>query len=77
VKKAPGHGRPRVALGLAYMEAGRLDAAERQLLIAVDLEPWDQRAVCALEAVRIRRSAGLQPATQAAGLVTAGLEGNR
>jgi hypothetical protein len=74
VRKAPGRARPRVALALAYVDAGRLDAAEQQLMIAVDREPWDQRAGCVLDAVRIRRGVGL---ALAQGFVKAGSEGSR
>ena len=77
VKKSPGRSRPRVALALAYMDAGRLDAAEQQVMIAVDREPWDQRAACVLDAVRIRRGASLELAQDSQGFVNVRPEGSR
>ncbi|HEY3066225.1 MAG TPA: tetratricopeptide repeat protein [Methylomirabilota bacterium] len=54
--KAPEKARPRANLGLAYLAVGNLDAAERALKLAIDLEPWDREARCALDAVHIRRT---------------------
>ena len=54
---APGRARPHAALGYEYLRAGRLAEAERELAVAVDLEPWDGTARCALEGVRIDRAA--------------------
>ena len=53
--KAPEKARPHANLGLLYLQAGRLDEAERALKTAIDLEPWDREAACALEAVTIQR----------------------
>jgi protein O-mannosyl-transferase len=54
--KAPEKARPRANLGLAYLAVGDLDAAEGALKLAIDLEPWDREARCALDAVHIRRT---------------------
>lgn len=55
--KAPTKARPRANLGVALLLSGRLDEAEAALAGARILDPLDARSACALDAVRIRRSA--------------------
>jgi Flp pilus assembly protein TadD len=55
--KSPDRARPWLNLGVELMLADRLEEAERALVEAARFEPDEGRAHCALEAVRIRRSA--------------------
>ena len=56
-EKSPGGARAWLNLGVELMLADRIDEAERALETAYALDPLEGRAACALDAVRIRRSA--------------------
>lgn len=56
-RKAPGSPRPWLNLGVALLLSDRIDEAEVALAASHRLDPLETRTGCALDAVRIRRSA--------------------